>query len=468
MSINNNYTYLTRVVTDIQNPNNSLGVLIEEIPSDIGRSYEGFKRGGVLEGAEKMRKELMNAAVWLGGIPLFKFLGDKFSEHILHLPMKVDFSNAAEGNDAIGDTLKYIFKGENPNNLDVSGISKKYVNKFSKYAKENINIEDMAKKVSNAKKITSVAAVVLNCLMMGIVLPKINQKITKNKLKEQKRKEYAPKFESMDEFQLKSKKNRDINFTGFFKDVENDIKKYGFGYTIGYRTENDSTFRLVSTDIPMIIGRVATSRNKYEALENLVMDGMAMYFYNFCSGEVQRGLRKLFGTKQAPIPDIMPTVSETILKIDSSVLKNAFATMENDNSLKTISEILPKDVVKEIYKAGTYQKYGQINKFVKNSDLENIDKSVFNFLNYIKSKQTESMPLIKDETVNLDLIKEVTSKVNKTNAVFLGAGLLASIIGLAVIVPKTTFWITKKLTGRNEFTGIANYDDDKKKKDLKA
>ena len=469
MSINTNFSALTRLVTHIQNPNKQLGVMIEEIPSDIGRSYEGYKRGGLLEGAEKMRKELFSAAVWLFGIPFFKFFGDKAFEKLFKVPMKVDFSSIKEGNDAIGDTLRYILKGENPKGLDVSGISKEYIDKFAKYAKEDLNIEELAKKVSTGKKITSVVAVVLNCLMMGVILPKINQRITRNKLKEQKRKQFAPKFASLDEFQNNNKTNKNISFTGFFGDIARDVKNNGASYAIGYNTENNNTFRLIITDIPMIIGRVLTSRNKFEGIENLFMDGSSIFFYNFCSGVVQKALRKLSGLKQAAIPDIKPAISETISNFDSDILKNAFEAIEQDKSLTKISEILPQEHVKAIYEAGTFGKYGKINKFVKTSELNEIDKSVFNFMNYIKEKQTDLNPLFKDGTINLDFIKEIASKVNKTNAGFLGLGLLSSIIGLSVIVPKTTFWITKQLTGRNEFTGIANYDDlNKKKEEVKA
>ena len=45
------------------------------------------------------------------------------------------------------------------------------------------------------------------------------------------------------------------------------------------------------------------------------------------------------------------------------------------------------------------------------------------------------------------------------NAVFLASGLVMSILGLAVIIPKTAFWITKKLTGKNEFSGLMSVDD---------
>lgn len=457
MSINN-YSALTNLTTSIINPNGKLGILIEEIPSDIGRSWEGYKRGGIIEGAEKMRRELMGAAVWLGGIPVFKAIFDKVFEKLLKVPMKMDFSNAKEGNDAIGDTLKYIFKNENPKGLDVSEIKPKYIAKFRKLAKDNINIEELAKKVSTGKKITATVAVIFNCIMMGVILPKINQKITKNMLKEKQRKQYSPNFASMDEFKKKNKTNKNISFTGFFDTLAKDIKTNGFFNTVGYRTENDNTFRLLSTDIPMIIGRIATSRNKYEGIENGFMDTSSIFFYNFCSGLVQKGLRKI-----SPSVDIKPAVSETFANFDNDTLKNAFEALEENQSVNSIKDIFSPDAADKLYSAGTFGKYGKINKFVKNSDLEEINKSVIKFMNHIKNNQTEANPLFKDGVVNMDLIKDLTKKTNVKNAGFLGLGLLSSIIGLAVIVPKTTFWITKMLTGRNEFTGIAKYDDEDKK-----
>ena len=88
MSINNVYSGLARAVNHINNPNLPTGVLIEEIPADVGRSYEGYKRGGILEGAEKLRKELMSAAVWIAGIPVFQKANEldfplKYQEYIV-------------------------------------------------------------------------------------------------------------------------------------------------------------------------------------------------------------------------------------------------------------------------------------------------------------------------------------------------------------------------------------------------
>ena len=84
-------TNIPKAYNALNNPSKPYLTLSEEIPSDVGRSYEGFKRGGMLEGAEKLRKELMGALVWIAGIPAFQWLGDTFCEKALTIPMKIDF-----------------------------------------------------------------------------------------------------------------------------------------------------------------------------------------------------------------------------------------------------------------------------------------------------------------------------------------------------------------------------------------
>ena len=142
MSISNNYTTLARVVSHIQNPNKTTGTLIEEIPSDIGRSVEGYKRGGILEGAEKLRKELMAAAVWLLGIPAFKWVGDKTSELLLKVPTAIEYCKESEGNNAIRDSVEFLTLGKNDKGLDVSELAKKYGDKFKITDKNILNDEN--------------------------------------------------------------------------------------------------------------------------------------------------------------------------------------------------------------------------------------------------------------------------------------------------------------------------------------
>lgn len=422
-----------------------VGTLIEEVPADIGRSAEGYKRGGVLEGAEKMRKELMSAVVWMFGIPAFKKAGDMVCEKILNIPMAIDFSKAKEGNDAIKNSVEYLTGNLKETSLDVSDL-KKYGKQF-----EGMDANSLIKKVQGAKKITSIAAVALNCLVMGVVLPKFNQKITDKKLQKtkenQKQQTAKTNFDSFEAFQNKTKpkeKGKDISFKGLVD---------GFVYNV----ENNNVFRLISTDIPMIGGRVATSRNKYEGLEYILMDGLSIYCYNFSANHIQKALRKATNT-----PQIAPTVAELIEKVKPETMKEIFET-DLGNCSSSLEELIKdKKLTEQIYKEATYGRYGKINRFVKNSELKETDKSVINFLNYIKKQGSEQNPVIKDGSINKDLISKAIKKTNMKNAGFLALGLAASIFGLAVVIPKFTFWVTKQLTGKNEFAGIADYSDNKK------
>ena len=428
MLINNISTKIPQIVHTINNPNLPVGTLIEEIPTDVGRSYAGYKRGGIIEGAEKLRKEVMAAIVWMFGIRAFNELGTKICENILNIPMNIDYSNPKEGNDAIKDSVNFLVGKLKITDMDTSELAK-YKDKF-----KGMDPETLIKKVKGAKQINSILAVILNCLAMGIALPKINQAITRRKLAKMKKEA---------ELQKPQQNQQDIKFKG---DI---INKFVFN------VENNNTFRLIATDIPMIAGRVGTSRNKYEGIENLVIDGGSIYFYNFCASHIQKLLRKYTQT-----PNIPPIIADIISNADEKTLSEMFENMAQKNDIKTLADITSNnEIIRQIFDKGTYGKSGKINRFVKSDDLKEVSDNVILFLNSIKTAQKPNQQLFKDGKINSELIKEVTRKTNMKNAVFLASGLVMSILGLAVIIPKTAFWITKKLTGKNEFSGLMSVDD---------
>jgi len=474
-----NYSHLANTVHVINNSNRPWGTLIEEIPSDVGRSYEGYKRGGILEGAEKMRKELMAAAVWMFGIPginkVCNFVGEKFFK----IPMGMDYSNAKEGNDAIKDSLNYIINGVNPKGKDVSELAKynkknifSYSSLIKKSAFQGLSpeecVEKMAKRAKTAKQLSSLIAVVANCALLGWILPKINQAMTKKKMDKMTQSETMLKAVSIDDYISNIRKSDNIAFRGKLADTWAKIPKNPDDFT--FATENNNTFRLVITDIPMIIGRMATSRNKYEALEYLVMDGGSIFFYNFSSGLIQKLLRNKNG-----IPDVNPRAAEAFVQADEMTILEA---VKNIKTAKKATDILPKSITDEIYKQATYGKYGKINKFIKDTEMDSIDNGVIELLKKVKeAAQKQGIQLDDLKTKELDeasvkntakmlkdIAKTTVQTVNKSNALYLALGLMASVVGLAVIIPKLTFLITKLITGKNEFTGIANYDDNNVKK----
>lgn len=462
---NISYSPLAQAVSHINNPNYATGTLLEEVPCTLGRTRAGFKRGGTIEGMERFRKESMSALVWLFGIRAFNKLGNLFFEHVLKTPMISDFCKKGEGNNCIQDTVDFLaqgFKtkeealenvprvfGDRFKNVDYSILIEKYGDKF-----KGVDTEKLVRKIKGAKMISSLSALVFNCVMMGVILPKVNQAITRKKLQEQKVQSETPlKYPSFGEFSKNTNSNKSqgsqISFGGI--DLENMV----------YRIDNDNRYRLVATDIPMLIGRVATSRNKYEALENIMIDGGSMYFYNFCAGHVQKLLRN-----NSKVPNIDPKIAEYIAVQGEDALKNAYEQIEQNKT--SIMDLFEPNVAKEIYKGATYGKYGHIEKFVKTQDLENIDSTVVKFLNYIKdkAKATDGVEkqLFVDGKINEDILKDAVKKINRTNALYLASGLAVSILGLALIVPKVTYWVTKKITGKDEFTGITDYSDNSKVK----
>ncbi|MBR1616860.1 hypothetical protein IJ670_01780 [bacterium] len=485
ISVNNVTNHIASAAYAVQNPGLPIGVAMEEIPCSLGRSWEGYKRGGLIEGAEKLRKELMSAAVWIFGIPLFNKIGSTFCEKALHIPMGMDFSDAAKGNDTIGDTVKFLLdeQKKNPNiskRSDITSFLKDFFTKDKIERMKNIDLKGSVEEISNnvkiAKKISTISAVVLNCLMMGVVIPKINQKLTAKKLEQLKEQQKSTKKpDSMDDFM---KKNSNISFKG------NPLKD-----PIAYTIENNNTFRLVITDGPMIAGRMLTSRNKYEALEYLIIDGGSIYFYNFSAKNIQKLLRKMSKT-----PAGNPKVANTLARLDSDVIKGAIDKLiENENVAKRdkkqdgLTKLFGNIQVPEsekpnakmknladlIYEDATFGKYGKINNFVSYDDIDIIDSETVKFLKKVsdkigytsKSTQSEGAKTIWNLTgkeFDMAQFSSTAKKYMVKNAAFMAVGLLISIWGLSRFIPRLAYKVTQLLTGKNTFAGIENYDDDKK------
>ncbi|MBQ4646407.1 MAG: hypothetical protein IJB79_03570 [Candidatus Gastranaerophilales bacterium] len=440
MSINSpiQYSNLAKGLNHLKNPNAQTGTLLIEVPADLGRAYSGYKRGGVIEGAEKLRKEVMSAAVWLFGIPFFNFLGNLGCEKLLKLPMNIDYSKAKDGRDAIRDSVEYLATGLNPKNLDVSELEK-YANKF-----KIKDVEKTIKNIKGAKQAISISAWLINCFLMGVALPKLNQAITAKKLKKEesiKSQLSTQKHISLEEFKNQTKKNKNISFKG--NHGINNIQDIADAFTYGLNSNN--TVRLISTDVPMIIGRCATARNKYEALEIGIMDTAAIFFYNFCTGVVENQLRKHVGT-----PDVNAIVSEYLTKQDNDTLKNAINIAKDKSQKFDLRELFGSEVADEIYKQATHKKYGKINRFVKDEELKNIDKSVRGFLEHLGSFKE----IFDGENINFEQVAKIAKKTNIKNSVFFGIGTIASFLGLGILIPKVAYFITKKITGKDGFIGI--------------
>lgn len=461
---------LANAVHIINNGNRPFGALIVEIPTDIGRSYAGYKRGGILEGAEKFRKEVMAACVWLLGIPAFKWAGDKIFEKLFKIPMDIDFSlgDLKQGNAPIEDSVEFLTKKtkeeaknfleqkkKNGGFFDISALPSRYFKETGESIFAGMDTKKMIKSVKNAKIATSVLAFVLNVLALGVALPLINQAMTRKKMaKINKEKEHLSTFkpESFESFRNRTKKSaEEKNKSVSFKGTAQAMLSHPMATFVDL-IENSSTFRLVAPDAPMIAGRIKTSRNRYEAIENAFVDVSGIYLYNFCADNIQSALRKI-----SKNPDISPALGELIASKDNALINDAIQKLIKENKTLTAQELFNKDIANEIYEIATYGKYGKINRFVKHEKLKEIDASVCNFLLKLKKLKGDVSEISKED------IYKLTKTINSKNEIFLAIGLFIAILGQAYLIPKIAYKITEKLTGKNQFTGIADYSNNDNK-----
>lgn len=219
-------------------------VMLLEAFVEGGRTYQAYKRGGFTEARERLTEEFIGACFWFSGVPLFNSLIDKYvGKKVFKLP-ETDFDT---GKDALRNPVK------------------NYINKFQQVLKSSPKkAENMIAKYKFGKVLTSI--ILANCLV-GLVLPKFNQGITKYLLN----KKETPKDQNqytMDKFINKDK----ISFGGINPQTL---------MSLAYSFENNPKYGLLSTDTGVWIGRGVSARNQYERNEVLFRDMSSSYFYMF-------------------------------------------------------------------------------------------------------------------------------------------------------------------------------------------
>lgn len=239
-------------------------VMLLEAFVEGGRTYQAYKRGGFTEARERITEEFIGACFWFSGVPLFNSLIDKYvGKRVFKLP-ETDFNTGK-------DTLR------NP--------VQNYINKFKQQLKSNPEAaEKLIGKYKFGKVITSI--LLANCLV-GLVLPKVNQGITRHLLKKKDQ---------------GTQENKSSNQTQTKYSMDKFLKKdeISFGavnpqtlMSLAYSFENNPKYGLLSTDFGVWVGRGVSARNQYERNEVLFRDISSSYFYMFNMPVVAMILNKL-------------------------------------------------------------------------------------------------------------------------------------------------------------------------------
>lgn len=262
-------------------------VMLLEAFVEGGRTYQAYKRGGFTEARERITEEFIGALFWFSGVPVFNSLIDKYvGKNVFKLPE----TNFDTGKDTLRNPVK------------------NYINKFQQQLKSSPEkVEKMIAKYKFGKVLTSI--ILANCLV-GLVLPKVNQGITRYLLnkKDQKSQKVEKKTNTQTQYSMDKFINKD---------------KVSFGalnpqtlMSLAYSFENNPKYGLISTDMGVWVGRGVSARNQYERNEVLFRDMSSSYFYMFNMPVVAMLLNKLQdGTSTRLDPVAAKQVSDHLDKV---------------------------------------------------------------------------------------------------------------------------------------------------------
>ncbi|MFR1673114.1 MAG: hypothetical protein ACLSWI_09245 [Candidatus Gastranaerophilaceae bacterium] len=354
-----NFSYSRRFVRGMASKSLAPLILLECFVTG-GRTVQAFQRGGFDEGRERLTEESIGAAFWFAGVKMFNKMNDHIGKKLLNLhTTKFDV-----GEDSLRKPLKNFLKD------DKTGLTAKQIAKF-KFAKVT-------------------ASILLANVLVGLVVPKINQSITvayhKNKAKNNPQtpdtnqntqtinqpKDFVVSQKNMDKFinSHKSQNDKDVSFNG--------IGNAQTLLSLANHFENDSKYQLLSTDVGIAGGRAVSARNNHERTEILFRDLTSIYFYMFNMPHINKWLNMIEDGRSSRLD---PIAAKQVSDHMEAYLKENGGTMKaddfakgflgsNDNIYKMTPELNAKFEDKAI-KLDTFIDYIKNNKsFTK----EEIDK----------------------------------------------------------------------------------------------
>ncbi|MFA7658818.1 MAG: hypothetical protein WCY19_05235 [Candidatus Gastranaerophilaceae bacterium] len=487
-----------------------LPIILLEASVTGGRTYQAHKRGGFVEARERGTEETIGAAVWLGGVYSFNKMGEALGRKLFRVS-SVDFE--------VGEDV-----GRNPLLNYLNKIKKEQMEKLKKMTPKELErdqkrIFKFNQKTLAAFKFTKIiASILLANAMIGFVVPKVNQAITRK---------YQKSLENLDYKNAELRKNGE-NFDGFANKTSNkDKKNTSFNGNVAQTLfnltdvfENDARIKLLSTDTGTIGGRAINARNKYERREILFRDLSSLYFYYLCRGNLnyllnffedgrttrldavsakrltahlrvnfkensydEKGFRTLVFGEGTEIPQEVQEAIDNAAKNKTSIGLSEFVELakikDNPKMLKRaelMSRLQPKiagvsiltaEQAKDVYSDGLINDPRFLNKiFSHYTNKKSINPIKFVSQKELKKLKQQLVDYVKDiaekagksgKEITLETLKKANRANFIKNALNLGVGFAVSIYFLSTAIPKIQYWLTKKQTGENKFPGVEKY-----------
>jgi len=487
-------SYINSIITGLTRPDAKAPIVGLEATVTGGRTVQAHKRGGEDESRERLIEESTGAVVWLWGVSVLNWIGDKI--------------------------LNLLFGG----NFDV-GTDKVLRTPFKNFMKKNPPKNFSSGQVAFIKAIKVLASVIIADAFIGLVVPPLNQKLTQNIRNKKQQQAKDDSFEKQN--------NKDVSNNPSFKGTFDAINSFTNAI------ENTNTGKLLSTDAGLISGRLYSARNDDERREIAIRDIGSIYFYMWAQGHVRNVLNYI---ESGNVNRLNPTTTNTfnqhlekfiaenggemdVEKFRTSVLgknnseiklpegitfesgklsvmdkfMNNFRTVKTEplqvakvsdleniikdkelmDRIKEMSKLQPlregeavitkQQIIDSINKAeindpklldkvfGEYTKGAHKNefKFVSNKKLYGLKQEMVDYVDAICKDA-------KSGKVNKDILKKAQKKNLAYNGLNFAAGFAVAAVFLSTLIPKFQYWVTKQKTGIDGFPGTHDYSNDNK------
>ncbi len=418
---------LITLISAIGNTNKQYPLIVRdcgiEVPTKIVLTYNQNKDESPdiakLAARERFLDEYAVSAVWLGGIPLVDKIVNKFIR-------KKGFNPEVN--------LK-LFKETKYQGIDLN--IKNFEGKVSQ------TVIDELKKVKNNKALYEklLAAkfglsTTIPMLFMGVILPKLifassAQKIEKLKAKKQQKSAKVKIFD---------------NPMDYIKDGKISFK----GNMISQIANFSTVDKMAVTDGGYALGRVATARNKNEALD-VGFKMLGMLFLNFVAPPylakfLDKMTYKLMGLNVALDPIILDD------KKFIEAIKNKTLSLPENNTEKEIIEFLDKNP------KSLFSQYAK--QFYDVKYLENNTRDPRAWVNTEKLVQLKKeMEKFAQNAVKSGNIKSFAKKAKVAKSFNILTNIGLSSVLLAFALPKAQFAFRKLVTGSDLEPGLAGNKD---------
>lgn len=408
---------LTGIISAIGNNSSVYPLIVRdcgiEVPAKAAMTYNQNLKDSKQMANNALRERLIDeygtSIVWLGGIPLMNKFGDWIIKKLGYDP-NVNITLLKEDNK---QGLKYN------------------IEKFKKIAPEEVkSMEKVLKNKSAYQKLLAgkfILSTAIPVAVMGYFLPKANFALT-DKLK---KRQDAVKPIVQDTYEAKG-----VNIITFSSSPSPSFK--GLSASLA----NMSTVnKMALTDGGLTVGRVGTARNKYEAMENGFKMSMMMFLNFVAPIWIAKGLDnlsgRLFNTNVNLDPNLLD--DKTFLK----EIKEGTLNIPENNFI----EYLDKNPDSKVSKL--CEKYCGV-KYLKNrirDPREFVDeKKIGSFLDEVRKFARDAKA-----SNNVEKYAKKALRVKSANIL---ANVAISSFLLAMVLPKVTFILRKKVTGSDAEPGL--------------